>query len=244
MEQSENLSQKVLEKIKTQHLSPKPRWEFLLKDYVVWSFFVVAILVGSLATSVLIFMVDHNDWVDDDFRIGSVQNLISDLPIFWAALVLIFLFVAYYNFKHTDKGYKFNPFSVVASSILISLAVGTAVYATGGGEKLESVFYNRIPFYRQLINNGGFSWAATSDHRLAGTVQAQRDGGFILRDFGGKVWLVYWTENGPDIRYGIRVKMIGDVLSPNEFRADQLKLYFRPQHYISNTRIQPPPERN
>ena len=35
----DNLGDKVLRKIKEEHIAPKPRWQFLLKDYFIWFLF-------------------------------------------------------------------------------------------------------------------------------------------------------------------------------------------------------------
>ena len=56
------ISEKILDKIKQQHIIPKPRWQFLLKDYLIWAVFVIATIIGSLSVGIIIHLLVDFDW--------------------------------------------------------------------------------------------------------------------------------------------------------------------------------------
>ena len=145
---NKKISQEVLNKIKDKNIKPKPKWKFLVREYLMWIFFGLAVFVGSLAVSIIIFILTHIGWSGHMFKLGFLLNI----PYFWILILLIFLFLAYYNFKHTKNGYQYNPYMVVVLSVLISIVLGSVMYGLGQGEKMERMFYKGIPIYRQMIH--------------------------------------------------------------------------------------------
>ena len=62
--EKENISKQVLEKIKDKKIKPKSKWEFLLKDYVWWFLGILALNIGGLAFSVIIYFLVNNDEIN------------------------------------------------------------------------------------------------------------------------------------------------------------------------------------
>ena len=55
------LSEKIIEEIKRQGIKPRPRWQFLLKRWVLWSLAVFSAVLGSIAIAIIIFtFIDHD----------------------------------------------------------------------------------------------------------------------------------------------------------------------------------------
>jgi len=223
---TDQIGEKILEKIKEDHIKPKPRWEFLLKNYVTWAIFVIAILIGSQATGVMIFMINHTEWEDYIQQEGFLQQILINLPFFWLIFLIIFIAVAFYNIKHTKKGYQHSPLIIVLLSIIISLAIGTIVYATGGGEKLEDIFYRRVGFYQQIMRHGGRMFIDQEKGRIAGVIIEVNPNSVIVEDFQGNIWeIVTSTEK---FIPGQRIHIFGKFLSNQQFEAYIIKPLFRP----------------
>ena len=70
-----SISKKILQKIRKEQIKPKPKWEFLLKNYVFWGAFILSIIVGGLASSVAIFRLVNNDW--------DIMHKLGHHPIFF-----------------------------------------------------------------------------------------------------------------------------------------------------------------
>jgi len=57
-----SLSGEVLEKIQQEKIKPKPKWEFTLKNIILGAVFSLSVIIGSLISSVLIYMLVNSDW--------------------------------------------------------------------------------------------------------------------------------------------------------------------------------------
>lgn len=223
-----DLGKNILEKIKENHLKPKPRWEFLLKNYVMWAIFIIAILIGSQATGVIIFMAKHTDWQYHSAINGPAKEIMINLPYFWLIILATFAAVAYYNLKHTKKGYRYNPFVVFGASIIISIVLGLGIYTFGGGENLEEIFYQRFPFYREMMRYQGKMMINPNDGRIAGVVIGVKDNLVIIEDFNGKIWEI--VTSTPSFVPGQRVNIIGRMLPGQQFETYMIKPWFKPRH--------------
>lgn len=231
-----DLSQKILTDIKEKNITTKARWEFLLKDYFIWFLFVVAVVVGSLAMSVIIFIFKHSA-LSSAMQVLEISEGMFELPYFWLLILLVFIVIAYYNFRHTKQGYKYNVYIVFLASVVISIVFGFILYYLKGGEQLEQAFYQRIPFYRQMIDQKGRVWLAPEEGRLAGVINSdivQQEGvlGFELKSFNGQNWNVS-CHDSEDFQNGLvhpgsRVILIGQAEPPNNFYVDFILPWFAP----------------
>lgn len=221
----QDLSQKVLEQIQKEHIKPKPRWEFLLKDYVIWGLFVIVIAIGSVSVSVIIFMTRH----DLPYVAREAKALMISLPYFWLILMALFLGLAYYNFKHTKTGYRYNAYVIFFLSFILSIALGSIIYASGGARKLEEACYHRLPMYQLMMDRRGQVWVEVSQGKLAGTILEVKPENIRLESFDDKLWLVWLPlESGehPPLMAGMRVRVFGEKLSDDEFQAQVIMPWF------------------
>lgn len=215
MEERE-LSLKVLEEIKDKKISPKPKWNFLLKSYTMWALFGLAIVIGSLSTSIILFLV-FNSRIPEELT--WLQHLVILFPYFWVIVLVIFLFIAWFNFSHTEKGYRYNSYVVILASVLISLIFGSSIYILGGAEDLEELFYSKIPIYKILIHSQDRILIDQDNGRIAGIARDVNTTYLILQDFSGKVWIVSYPTSTPPFKSGNRLLVYGEKISEEEFRA-------------------------
>ena len=93
---AENFTQKILEKIKTEKIAPTPAWQFLVKDSLIWIFFGLSVLIGSVSFAVITFIV-FNDATFELLKNNWLIDCLKILPYFWFALLGVFIFVAFVN---------------------------------------------------------------------------------------------------------------------------------------------------
>jgi len=201
-----NISKQVLNNI--QDKKPKPKWEFLLKNYVIWFLFAISIIIGSLAVSIIIFMLRNN-----------APAFLIKLPLFWIVILGIFLFLAFYNMQHTEKGYKYSSYIILLISVLISIALGSLIYSFGIADNLEKGAYNRFPIYQKMMHMKAKSLNVPEKGMLAGIIYEDCK----LKCFDNKIWDISAKECKP---INMRVMLKGEQLSDNEFRADYIIPWF------------------
>jgi len=225
-----NISNEVLKKIKDNNIKPKPLWYFITKNYFIWSVFGISIILGSLAFSMVLFIIKQLDW-DIYHYIGNsfLKTVFISFPYLWLIFLILFTGVAYYNFIHTKRGYRFKLISILLISLVISITLGTGLYFNGFSERLENVFSEKIPYYNRLVYSCEEQWMKPERGLLAGTIIeiGLPENIFILMDLDNNRWTieagkVIWKgKTAPVI--GLKIKLIGTLIDENNFKAMEIR---------------------
>lgn len=227
-----DLGNKVLERIKAEKIEPKPRWQFLLKDYFVWLAFGISLLVGGLAFCVMLSIILDNDW--DIYRyleIGLFEHFLISLPYLWILLLLLFLAVAYYNYRHTKKGYCCRAFTILALSVFGSVMLGTFFHILGLGGRIDRTLSRNFPVYQQIhcCCHRQDIWTQPEKGLLGGRIlNVRKEDEFDVEDFGGIVWQIE-KNNETLIRRPVliieneEVKLIGEKKAEKIFWAREVR---------------------
>jgi hypothetical protein len=228
----DNLGDKILRKIKEECICPKPRWQFLLKDYFIWLLFLISLLLGSLAFCVALYVLSTNDWdLYQYLHTTLVGHILVSIPYLWIVFLIIFVFIAYHNFKYTKSGYRRETYFVVGLSVVGSLFLGTFLHTLGAGEKIEEFVSASVPMYEKIAccSNRKDIWDQPASGLLGGTIMVILDeNNFELKDFGGTDWRV--QENDDTLEYeplqilpGEEVKIIGEKKQDFVFWAREIR---------------------
>jgi len=215
-----SLSEKILKKIKNEKIKPNSKYYYLALNIAKWSLFGLASIFGGMALSVMIY------WLSDPDMIVSFKGL----PFYWIALFCVFLALAYYDFKRTDSGYKYDFLKVILAEIVVVAVVGVALFGVGFAEKFESFSGRHMPFYRGVGDMKMMMWTRSDDGFLAGKVMAldRKRMGLELRAFDGEKWDVDFKDSEIDDRLqiekmlGVLIKMRGDIVEDHFFKAEFL----------------------
>ncbi len=222
----EDLSVKILETIKEEKITPKPRWTFLLKNYVIWIMCAIALFIGGLATSATIFMIRNNDW-DLHRQMGHslFKFIFITLPYFWILFLITFIFIAYYNFKHTKGGYRYRVPVIATTCLVISMFMGIVFYNSGVGHALDRVFSEKMPIYNSFMNRRQQIWMQPEKGFLEGRVlEVSEKDVFLLEDIKRNPWRVSNEDkNAHTVEVGSFVKVIGSKTGDFEFKAMELR---------------------
>jgi len=225
-----NISNQVLKQIKENKIKPKPRWYFLTKNYFIWSMFGISIILGSLAFSIVLFIIKQLDW-DIYHYIGDsfLKTVFISLPYLWLIFLTLFIGVAYYNFIHTKRGYRFKFISILLISLIISVTLGTILYSNGLSENLENIFSEKIPYYNRLVYTCEKQWMQPERGLLAGTIieTGLPDNNFILTDLDNNRWKIQagkaiWKGKLTPAT-GLKIKLIGKLMGDNNFKAVEIR---------------------
>lgn len=229
-----NLSEKLIEKIKEEKIAPKPRWQFLAKDWFFWLMFCLSIIIGGLSFGAIIYFATDNDlvtfyWSRKDF----LNELLVTLPYIWLGLIVFVAYLATVNLSATRTGYHFRPKNIVISSLVSSLLIGAVAYSFGFGSYLDNRFGQALPFYKSLGERRSQFWQQPDAARLAGKIKNLGKTTFEIVDFQQKTWIIQTTENtfwAPQIKKenGEMIRIVGSQKSPTEFTAIEIYPWHRP----------------
>lgn len=188
-----NLAKRVFDRITEERLTPRPRWEFVFQNYFFWGLGVVAVAIGALAFSAIIFEVQNADW---EYAFVTHSGLLSFFldaaPFLWIAVLALFVGIGYLNVRKTNHGYRYSLTVIALGAVLASLALGSALYEKGFGSLVEEFAGDTLPFHRSILAEQHTWWLAPEKGLLGGTIVASAPdvSSFELRDFNGATWRV------------------------------------------------------
>lgn len=230
-----DLSKNILDHIERESIRPSSKWKFLLKNDAVWAAFVLAVLVGSVSVSAILYLIVDHDWdVYPQLEKGAGEYVLLSLPYAWIAALALFSALAYYNYKHTKSGYKHKAYVIVLGSVVVSVVIGSAMYAAGFGSKIDRAFAQKMPLYEKALFHRTLIWQNDDYGLLAGEIVEIEDEKIELEDLRGKGWIVIYSEaHLPpefELEEGLRVKLIGEV-EDDVFLAKEIRPFFNPRHH-------------
>lgn len=214
-----DLSQEILKKIKHDKIQPKPRWQFLLKDVFVWGLGGISLVIGSLASSVVIYMILNNDWEEYMHLSDSLFEFIFiTLPYFWLLLLVLFIIIVEYNIRNTKKGYKLNLPVLTFGTVFFSVLFGAFLYSAGIGKAIDNKLAENIPTYDKFFNKDNQRmkmWMRPEKGVLMGVIVTMDDERYFrISDFRDEVWNIFAEEailpSQMEIQIGYGVKLIGE----------------------------------
>lgn len=220
-----DISQEILDKIK--EVKPKPRWEFVLKNYVIWGVALVALVFSSLAFAAVLYMLLNNDWDVYMYISGNLLEFVFlTLPYFWIIFLGLLIIVAYYNFRHTKKGYKFSLSKVFLACLTINILLGTAFYQMGVGQAIDTALAKRVPFYGKFVNRRPHIWSQAEKGLLAGVVLDVRGDRVLIEDINGHIWDINYHQTSTPIfisfKPGDPVRIVGEQIDNENFQVEMI----------------------
>lgn len=222
---NEKFDQELLGKIKEKKSDQKSRWHFLLKNYVIWGVGILALIIGGVAFSVIIYLLKYNDWSAYKQINGSLlEFVLLTLPYFWVLFLVLFVLIVNYDIKHTKRGYRYPLSILVIASITISILLGGIFFRLGLGEVIDDVLGENAPFYEKIFNRQADFWSRPEEGRLAGMVLSKNGNTeFVILDINQNKWQVQLEqkENLPpfEIEIARPIRVVGQKMEENIFTA-------------------------
>lgn len=211
MKKKTNISDKTLNLIAKRKIKPIPKWEFIAKNWALWTTLILCLILLILGFALTIF--------------GLIDNII--IPYLWSFIALIFLVISYFLFEKTKGAYHFPKWQVILFIVLLGLTIGTAFFKMGFASRLDKSLDN-VPYYRQMVPQKIAAWSNPQLGYLSGTITKIIDkNSFELIDFSKKFWIIS-IENAivrgrVSLIIGQEIKLIGTQNNDNSFSADEIR---------------------
>lgn len=220
-----DFSNKVINKIKSSEIKPKPKWTFKFKELSRWTALLMFVLFLGLVSALLWYFI-----ADINIRLGLLFKCplaVSYGPGLIIVSIIIITLLSIVGIRHIKGSYRYNL--ILISSLFIMLALILAVVFThlGYGQRLDKTF-SSIAIYQSQEQFMGLVWQQPDQGRIAGEiVRLESSTTFNLKDVNGEEWLVsslgaIWRHNlSPEV--GLRVKMEGVKTSDFVFKASDVR---------------------
>jgi hypothetical protein len=224
---STTVATSVLKRIKTEQVTPRPRYTFVVREYAVWLLWVLTVLLGAAALAVLFYVGMNATYaLYEVTHQNFLTFLFAVLPYVWLILLTLMAYLAVYGLRHTKRGYRYSAIELVGSSLLLSLAGGLFFHYVGFGHMLDQTLGRQIAQYMSMEKMELKMWQMPASGRLVGMVAPRpetmsRDSILQFADKDGVSWTLSSTEL-TDYEMELlltkeRVRLLGTSTAPTVF---------------------------
>jgi len=164
-----SIRDRVFSMIAEQQVEPRSKYLFLCQNALLWLLWLLTVLLGGLATAVLIFTstyryYDLYEAMHDNF----ITFFLEALPLLWVLMFVALMFVAVRGLRATKRGYRLSPLFVGGSSIGVSLLLGCLGSASGFGFVVDRALGEYAPMYYSQVEREQLMWQQPNEGRLVG----------------------------------------------------------------------------
>ncbi len=247
---SKNFKNNLINKIKKENIKPIPKKYFILKKILINIFLVFSILIWALSVSIIFWYLFEADWFLSH-KLGLIKIAINFLPIFWILFLIVSITISYFNFKNTEKGYKFYLWQIVLVNILLSVIVWTLFYFTWFSQIAEEKIQNNLPKYREFLVWDKISrmkkvWQNEEKGLLLWIILSTEGfsplNNFKLKDTNNKVWNILMSKktiirHNLKLKKWLKIKLIWKKIWDNKFRALDIRPFIGNRRWYKKLKI-------
>jgi len=188
----------LFERIKHDNVCPRSRWFFHSRECVMWFLWFLSVVVGALAIAVTLFVVRYQQYALYEATHNSpLIFTVEALPYVWIAVFALMVYVAMYNLRHTKHGYRYPLWTILASSVVVSFAGGSALHMVDLGYSVDRTLGQHMGFYTSQDKYQKKLWQNPREGRLLGVqvyTTLSPTTTIIFRDSTGTSWIMDVSE--------------------------------------------------
>jgi hypothetical protein len=227
------ISQQVVERIKNDHISPKPRWRFQAERFAAFSFLAFFLIIGALALSLIMELVEEMDLNNVLTRPRGISLSIYSFPYFWLIVLMIFAALAVADFFRTRNGYRYKIRNVALIFIGSTVILGTLFYTLGISENLHLFLGQNVASYSNVVKDPYSLWSQPDDGLLSGVILSTDDKCRCMQvvDWGRNIWDVDYSQalirSDVLMNDGEGIRILGQKKDKNKFEAEKIDPWTR-----------------
>lgn len=196
-EKTSPLASSVLSRIENEKVLPCSKWRFRAVEYGIWLFWALTVALGALSVAVMFFVSSHARFALFEATHHTTTDFVLEtLPFLWMFVFGVMAVLAYINFRHTKRGYRYQVHHILLSSILFSVIGGVVLHIFGVGGYIDGQFGKSMPTYSSMEKLETRLWQDPADGRLVGTFMTmdETDTLYIFTDKEGAEWHIETAE--------------------------------------------------
>ncbi|MBY0310065.1 hypothetical protein K2Q16_02900 [Patescibacteria group bacterium] len=211
------LKKDVLSRIECENICPRGRWFYRGKEFLVWTTWIITVLVAAVAVAISFFVIMHRQYAIFEATHDSFLALMLDvLPYLWLLVFAAAAILALYHFRNTKRGYRYSFLTIAGATVLSSFVGGLFFHYLGMSFVFDDALGKYLPgmYVSQAMQEKRF-WQNPHDGRLLATLREETASGTtaIVVDAEGTQWEVNISELFPKdvalLREGKQVRILG-----------------------------------
>ena len=186
------LEKRVMERIESEKIAPRPFYVFLAKRAVFWVLAGLSFAIGAMCFALAIFVTSDFYYTGGKaFDEMPFDELTSGLPFVWLLSSLLLAVSATFSIGQTSRGYRVKRSYVLTAVSTASIAMGVLLYGFDVGGKVHQSLSSHFPSYRAATHIPYAEWSRPQAGFLGGKVQSVTGGkALTLLAFDNMIWTV------------------------------------------------------
>lgn len=166
---TETFSSRIMSRIEGEGISPCPRWQFFCLHCSVWLLWALSVTAGAIAVAVMMYVGNHARFaLFEATHTTPLSFFVEVLPYIWIGVFTLMALFAYFNLRHTKRGYRYRVLHILLSSIMFSILGGIVLHAFGVGHLIDRSLSQGMPLYPSLERIEMKLWQNPHEGRLVG----------------------------------------------------------------------------
>jgi hypothetical protein len=187
----ESIQDRVFSRITADCVTPTSKYVFWCQNSGVWLIWLLTVVLGGLATAVLIFTSTYRYYdIYEAMHDNFVTFFFQALPVLWILAFVVLMLVGACGLRATRRGYRLSPWVVGGSSVGMSVFLGIAASTLGFGYLVDKTLGEYAPMYYSMADREQKMWQQPDQGRLIGrqdAAETQTDT-ITFTDSEGKHW--------------------------------------------------------
>jgi len=215
----------VLERLAGEQVVPCSKWRFKCIELSVWILWALTVVFGAVSVAVMFFVGGHARFaLHEATHDTPLSFFVEVLPYLWIAVFGLMSVLAYINFRHTKRGYRYQIHHIVISSLVFSVAGGVFLHLFGVGALIDTQFGKRMDTYPSMEKLEVRLWQDAAGGRLVGTFMGmdETDTMYVFTDKSGDRWEIETLElrdrDKQLLSSGHQVRVLGTTTDPEAYR--------------------------
>ena len=139
------LSEKILERIAQEHITPVSPWRFRLVRSILWIGIFAVGALAMLVTGFALHVVIETDWLAyQRANLLWTEAVLVSLPILWMVLLVVFIVAGVILFVRTTHGYRYLHSFLVLGFVGVSVSFGILLELSPLDEPVENFFLGTL----------------------------------------------------------------------------------------------------
>ncbi|HTH93077.1 MAG TPA: hypothetical protein VL576_01165 [Candidatus Paceibacterota bacterium] len=220
MEPQNSTTEKILAAIETSHITPRPKWYFVVRNILLWIPGLATTLLGAYAVSGILYGVIHAHLENRLYtsNLHQIASLIA-IPIIWVFSFIIFSLITIAFLRKTNKGYRHPAVQLLSLSLACSVVIGILFYEVTASSLAGPGTLYRYPTQHQQQA----IWNDPDDGRISGIITGLKGSVVSMTDFHGNNWAITVSTIPADeiklLKMGNAIRVFGINGMDNTFTA-------------------------
>lgn len=198
LQEKKRLKECVFNRIESENVFPKSKIYFKGRECLIWMLWLLSVILGAFAVAVTIFVFTYQHYALHEATHENLLMYLEDtLPYLWLVVFSLMAYIAFYNLRKTNKGYRYPLWALMFSSVFLSLVGGLTLQIFSFGHLIDNMMDAHMPAYLSQNRLERKMWQYPEDGRLVGrqvfsTLSPTTT--IIFEDISGFRWQMNVTE--------------------------------------------------